>query len=68
MTYSPPCPFFSESKTYQIDVVTKSSNREEITFIRLSPKAVLRSVEETFKNNINVSKSCGLAKSEGVKS
>ena len=45
-----------ESRTYQIEVVTKSSNeREEITFIRLSPKAVQRAVEETFKNNINVS-------------
>ena len=43
----------SESKTYKINVVTKS--REEITFIRLSPKAVQRAVEETFKNNINVS-------------
>ena len=42
-----------ESKTYKINVVTKS--REEITFIRLSPKAVQRAVEETFKNNINVS-------------
>ena len=46
--------FFSESKTYKINVVTKS--REELTFIRLSPKAVQRAVEETFKNNINVSK------------
>ena len=46
-------PFSAESKTYKINVVTKS--REEITFIRLSPKAVQRAVEETFKNNINVS-------------
>ena len=46
--------FFNlESRSYQIEVVT--SGHEEITVIRLSPKAVQQAVEETFRNNIKVS-------------
>lgn len=35
-------------------VLTESSEREEVTIVRLSPKAFQRAVEETFKRNIQV--------------
>ena len=47
-------PVFSESRSYEVKVLTESSEREEVTIVRLSPKAVQRAVEETFKKNIQV--------------
>ena len=44
--------YFIESRSFQIEVLT--SGREEITVVRLSPKAVLQKVEETFRKNIKV--------------
>lgn len=40
-----------KSRSYTIEVLTTSESREEITVIRLSPKAVQRAVDETFRNN-----------------
>ncbi len=42
-----------ESKSYQVEVLTASES-EEITVVRISPKAVHAAVEETFRNSINV--------------
>ena len=42
-----------ESRSFQIEVLT--SGHEEITVVRLSPKAVQQAVDETFRNNIKVS-------------
>ena len=44
-----------ESRSFQIEVLT--SGREEISVVRLSPKAVQQAVEETFRKNIKV-RSC----------
>ena len=48
-----PCLSNLESRSFQIEVLT--SGREEISVVRLSPKAVQQAVEETFRKNIKVS-------------
>ena len=47
-----------ESRSFQIEVLT--SGHEEITVVRLSPKAVQQAVEETFRKNIKVSNNYSL--------
>ena len=47
--------FFSESRTYQIEVLTTSESREEITVVRLSPQALKESLRKTLKAKTNVS-------------
>ena len=44
----------SESRSYNIEVVTTSESREEITVVRLSPKAVERGLQETLRKNFKV--------------
>ena len=50
-------PFFPflESLSYQIEVLTTSESREEITVVRLSPKAVEAGLRETLRKNFKVS-------------
>lgn len=45
---------FLESLSYNIEVVTTSESREEITVVRLSPKAVERGLQETLRKNFKV--------------
>merc|ERR1712223_2004570 len=40
-----------KSLLYQIEVLTTSESREEITVVRLSPKAVEQNLRETLRNN-----------------
>ena len=44
---------------YQIEVLTTSESREEITVVRLSPKAVEQNLRETLRNNFKVSNTQG---------
>ena len=46
---------FLESLSYQIEVLTTSESREEITVVRLSPKAVEAGLRETLRKNFKVS-------------
>ena len=46
---------FLESLSYQIEVLTTSVSREEITVVRLSPKALEAGLRETLRKNFKVS-------------
>ena len=55
MLCNPHVALITESQTFQIEVLTTSESREEITVVRLSPKAVERGLQETLRKNFKVS-------------